>query len=104
MARTLTRYGGDVVQAASAQEALDSIARESRFDVLVTDISMPGMTGIELAQRLKTGLFNTPIIFVTGAELDADDQAEIARLGGVLLRKPFDMVELVRAVQQSAEG
>ena len=104
MARTLTRYGGDVIQAASAQEALDLIAAESRVDVLVTDISMPGMTGIELAQRLKRERFNAPILFVTGAELDADDLAEIARLGGVLLRKPFDMVDLVRAVQHMAEG
>jgi signal transduction histidine kinase/ActR/RegA family two-component response regulator len=104
MARTLTRYGGNVIQAASAHEALDRIAEESRFDVLVTDISMPGMTGIELAQRLRTGLFDAPILFVTGAELDADDQAEVARLGGAVLRKPFDMVELVRAVQQMAEG
>ena len=103
MVRTLTRYGGDVTQAESAQEALASIGQQNGIDVLVTDISMPGMTGIELAQRLKSRAFASPILFVTGAELDGDDLDSIAALGGQLLRKPFDMVELARAVQLMVE-
>jgi signal transduction histidine kinase len=104
MVRTLTRYGGEVTQAESAQEAIGIINQNGGFDVLVTDISMPGMTGIQMAQHLKAGSFTSPILFVTGAELDREDQAAIAELGGRLLRKPFDMVELVKEVQQMAES
>ena len=102
MVRTLMRYGGQVTQAESAQDALDCITREDPFDVVVTDISMPGMTGIEMAQQLKARRVAAAILFVTGAELDDDDHAEIARLRGQLLRKPFDMVELAKTVQQLA--
>ena len=102
MVRTLVRYGGQVTQAESAQEALDFITRGDPFDVVVTDISMPGMTGIEMAQRLKAQRIASPILFVTGAELDAEDHSEITRLDARLLRKPFDMVELAKTVQQLA--
>ena len=98
MARTLSRYGAQVSEAESAHEALIKIGENGGFDVAVTDVSMPGMTGIELAQTLRSRDFALPILFVTGAELDERDNNNIERLGGRLLRKPFDMVELVRHV------
>jgi signal transduction histidine kinase len=102
MARTLTRYGAHVTQAESAQQALDCVATHGTFDVLVTDISMPGMTGIELAQQLSRQSEVAPVLFVTGAELDAADRSNIEALDGRLLRKPFDMVELARTVASLA--
>ncbi len=101
MARTLARYGGEITQAESAPQALAAVAGNA-FDVVVTDISMPGMTGIELASTLKAQQYPAPILFVTGAELNADEHAAIRALGGHLLKKPFDMVELGRRVQQLA--
>ena len=98
MARTLTRYGGDVTQAQSGPEALERI-KQDEFDVLVTDISMPEMTGIELVRRVKALRVPSPVLFVTGAELDDEDLAYIAELNGKLLRKPFDMAELAKTVQ-----
>ncbi|HEY0305402.1 MAG TPA: ATP-binding protein [Longimicrobiales bacterium] len=98
MARTLTRYGGEVTQAQSGAEALERI-KQGEFDVLVTDISMPEMTGIQLVRRVKALHVPSPVLFVTGAELDDEDLAHIAELNGKLLRKPFDMAELAKTVQ-----
>jgi signal transduction histidine kinase len=98
MARTLARHGALVSEADSVIEALKQIAQK-RPDVLVTDISMPGMTGIQLGEQLQAQRVDVPVLFVTGAELDARDEASIAALGARLLKKPFDMFELARAVQ-----
>lgn len=99
MARTLHRYGGVVIEAESAHQALECAHQHGAFDVVITDISMPGMTGIQLAQQLAARRSTVPVLFVTGAELDASDYAAIAALHGQLLRKPFDMVELAKTVQ-----
>jgi len=98
MARTLAQHGGEVREAESAPEALGIIESEMP-DVLVTDISMPGMTGIQLVETLRARRLDVPVLFVSGAELDAREQASIVALNARLLRKPFDMVELARAVQ-----
>jgi CheY-like chemotaxis protein/anti-sigma regulatory factor (Ser/Thr protein kinase) len=99
MARTLARYGGEVTQAESGQQALENISENGAFDVVVTDISMPGMTGIQFAQLLSERRYPAPVLFVTGAELNADEHAAINALGGNLLKKPFDMAELAKRVQ-----
>jgi signal transduction histidine kinase len=99
MARTLARYGGQVSQAESGQQALERVSDNGSFDVVVTDISMPGMTGIEFAQALSEQGYPAPILFVTGAELNTDETAAVNSLGGNLLKKPFDMAELGKRVQ-----
>jgi signal transduction histidine kinase/CheY-like chemotaxis protein len=98
MARTLTQHGAQVREAQSAAEALDTIEKDLP-DVLVTDISMPGMTGIQLVETLRARRVDLPVLFVSGAELDAREQASLVALNARLLRKPFDMVELARSVQ-----
>jgi CheY-like chemotaxis protein len=98
MVRSLARHGAQVSEAESAYEAMKVIDQKA-LDVLVTDISMPGMTGIQLGERIQAQKLGIPILFVTGAEMDARDQASIAALDARLLKKPFDMFELARTVQ-----
>lgn len=98
MARSLARYGADVTEAANSQEALARTADAAAFDAVVTDISMPGMNGIELAREILSRTPAMPIVFVTGAELSDESRAQLDLLGGRLLRKPFDMSELARTV------
>ncbi len=101
MARSLGRFGALTTEADSADTALRIIQEQGRFDVVVTDISMPGMSGIQLAKLLAEPHPDMPILFVTGAELDEGDMAEINGLGGRLLRKPFQIKELARAVSHA---
>jgi signal transduction histidine kinase/CheY-like chemotaxis protein len=102
MTRTLERFGAVVTEAENAQRALDLIQGNS-YEVIVTDISMPGMNGIEMGKTLEKRSVKIPLVFVTGAELDREDRDAIKALGARCLQKPFDMAELARAVSSALQ-
>jgi CheY-like chemotaxis protein len=80
----------------SGVEALEVLELESNFDLIITDVVMPGMTGVELARevaRLHPGL---RVLFVTGYVGDAGTVDELG--GHDLLRKPFTVSQLAAAV------
>jgi len=83
-------------QALSDPNAAFKVAQEWQFDLIVLDIEMPDMTGVELCAKLR-GLANykkTPIVFVTSAT-DFGHRAEVCRSGGNdLIAKPFLATEL----------
>jgi CheY-like chemotaxis protein len=83
-------------QALSDPTAAFSVAQEWQFDLIVLDIEMPGMTGVELCAKLRTlpNYKKTPILFVTSAS-DFEHRAEVCRSGGNdLIAKPFLATEL----------
>lgn len=95
----LTEQGHQVVLARDGQEALD-IAETLPFDVLVTDLAMPRVTGWELIPRLRARRSDLPIVVMTGylppgggRTLFADKRGPLA-----LLHKPFDIGQLVAAL------
>ena len=83
-------------QALSDPAAAFSVAQEWQFDLIVLDIEMPGMTGVELCAKLRSlaNYKKTPIVFVTSAT-DFGHRAEVCRSGGNdLIAKPFLATEL----------
>ena len=92
--RVLSDKGYLVVTASNAQEALSRIA-EAKYDAVFTDIRMPGMDGLELAERVKATQPWTPVVIVTGHGTTANEAR--ARAAGVsaFLRKPLspEMIE-----------
>jgi DNA-binding response OmpR family regulator len=90
------------VEAADAEAALTLFAQpDQHFDAVVTDVHLPGMTGVEMAMRIRAARPDQPIVFVTG---DIDAQlAERALAGGGAgyLLKPFEFFELDAAVAQA---
>ncbi|GAA1805637.1 response regulator [Planosporangium flavigriseum] len=96
--RILARAGHDVVQCPDGSAGLTCV-REHRPDLLLADVVMPGMTGLELASAVKADpeLAEIPIILVTGgwAEMDAAELPKVARL----LRKPVAPQDLVGQVE-----
>src|SRR5262245_2863652 len=88
---------------ASAGEFLASGAWRTS-SCLITDICMPGMSGLDLQARLKAEQIHVPIIFIT-AHGDEDVRLQALRSGGVaFLAKPVDheaLLEAVRAALQS---
>lgn len=97
LAITIRKAGYDIVQASSAEEALDAIA-ENQPDLAVLDISMPGMSGIELAQRLhdETAI---PFMFLsTHTEPDIVRQAAGQGAIGYLV-KPIDFAQVVSVIE-----
>jgi PleD family two-component response regulator len=83
-------------QALSNPSAAFSVAQEWQFDLIILDIEMPGMTGVELCGKLRSlpNYKKTPILFVTSAA-DFEHRAEVFRSGGNdLIAKPFLATEL----------
>ena len=94
---TLERSGCRVLRADGAPQALDLATRE-RFDVIVTDIVMPGMSGIELVRALRRQGYDQPVIYMSGHGADAEAQAAT---DGALLRKPFPREAVLSAVARA---
>jgi PAS domain S-box-containing protein len=86
--------GHAVVDAGSAEEALVLI-RSERFDILLTDLGLPGMSGAALAERVRETYPDIGVIFATG---NADMPAITAGPKPILLQKPYDNSSLLRAV------
>jgi CheY-like chemotaxis protein/two-component sensor histidine kinase len=85
----LADLGYQVIEAASAEEALGLIESGARIDLVVTDHLMPGMTGTEFARTLRTGRPELPVLVVSGfAEVDGV-ASDLPRL-----TKPFRKDEL----------
>lgn len=100
--RALGRSGYDVVCAATGQQAFD-LLQSGTFDLLLSDIVMPEMDGIALAQHAQA-LPNPPrVMFITGfaaVALHANDSVPDVRL----LSKPFHLKDLVAEVGQLLQG
>jgi FixJ family two-component response regulator len=100
----LLKSAGFLAQAfASADEFLRS-GHQRETACLITDIRMPGMSGLELQARLNAGHARIPTIFIT-AHGDAKMRMQAMRAGAVeFLAKPFDdeaLLESVRAAMES---
>ena len=96
LARALERSGYDVVSVDRGTAAIPLIESD-RFDLLLTDIVMPEMDGIELAQHTAKVAPQTQVMFITGfaaVSLRAEENVPQAKL----LSKPFHLKDLVREV------
>lgn len=100
MAEVLETFGYKVVSAATGQEGL-RVLSEQAVDVLLTDLGMPGMGGLEVARAAKAIAPGVPVVVVTGW---ADD--EVARARGhevdAVLMKPVDPDSLLGIVGDMA--
>ncbi|MEO1319758.1 MAG: ATP-binding protein, partial [Pseudomonadota bacterium] len=97
--KTLENLGCRVIAADSGAAALE-LAATRAFDVLLTDIIMPGMSGIDLVEALRRDGFQQRVIYTTGH--GADDEARAAA-HGPLLRKPFRRQALITALAEALE-
>ncbi len=97
MAEVLEASGYAVLSAASGQEGLKTLSEHS-IDVVVTDVGMPGMGGLEMAKAAKAIAPTVPVVIVTGwAERDDIARARGREVDAVLI-KPVDPDALTSAV------
>ena len=100
--RRFGRRGFRVAQAASSEEALRLIERR-QFDVAVFDMVMPGMTGLELLEKLKADRAEFEIILLTG-QGTIESAVKTMKLGAYdYLTKPFPLAELEVLIQKAYE-
>lgn len=99
----LRTAGFETLSAASGVQALKLMATQP-VDLVVTDVVMPDMDGIELIQALRSKFLRIPVIAMSGGGvLSADDCLDFAgKLGAArVLAKPFSLHELVTAAQEA---
>ncbi|CAN7177926.1 response regulator [Pseudoduganella sp. LjRoot289] len=89
---------GHTVSGVCDGEQAWALLQAQRFDILFTDISLPGMSGIELARRMLAGGSQARIIFSTGYDKEALERLEFH---ASVLRKPYDLMELKAALDNS---
>jgi FixJ family two-component response regulator len=94
-------YGADGY--ASAEDYIGLIGGKS-FDCVVTDIHMPGMSGLDLMKRLAARGSTTPVVLIT-ARSDTNLEAKAAAAGAArLLRKPFEINDLIECIEGAVKG
>jgi CheY-like chemotaxis protein len=94
----LERAGYEVREAQDGVAALD-LAQQAAFDVLITDLVMPGPRGTELLERFRSTLPDLKVIAMSGYY--ADDELNDAPQDVEFLRKPFDHVRLLHVIKQA---
>ncbi|HXK47618.1 MAG TPA: response regulator [Deltaproteobacteria bacterium] len=97
----LGRLGYEVITKTSCAEALEVFGDDpGRFDLVITDMTMPGLTGDKVAQRLMSIRHDIPIILCTG--YSEHMTKELARSIGIreFLLKPIEMGELAKTVRK----
>ena len=94
----LAELGHTVSEAATAEEAL-VVMQQRRFDVIVTDLGLPGLSGGEFAHEARKFAPDIGIIFATGNDLIPD---EVSIEGGILLKKPYGSEEIAAAFEAIA--
>jgi DNA-binding response OmpR family regulator len=93
----LTQSGYTVEMAGDAPEALERLAAFPA-DLVVSDVNLPGMSGIELVKAIRRSGLRQPVLLMTGAERVGADAARNCGAAGCL-RKPMTLDELVWAIE-----
>jgi CheY-like chemotaxis protein len=103
VATILERAGHEVIALPNGLACLDLLTRD-RIDLVVTDIFMPGLNGLQLMAQIRARGVRIPVIGMTGGMTGQIRPFvdTMSRLGAAsVLTKPFSGVELLRAIQSS---
>ncbi len=99
LARALTKAGHRVRAVGDGIEATDRLARDD-FDLLLADVVMPGLDGIELARRAVAEKPGLRIMFITGFAAVAMKHSELKTARAKVLSKPFHLRDLVAQIDR----
>ncbi|UCD27642.1 MAG: response regulator [Planctomycetota bacterium] len=105
VADVITKSGGEVESARDGNEALAMINRRS-YDLVITDIRMPGRNGYEIFAAVKNTYPDCPVMFITGFGYDPNHSIIRARKEGLaaVLYKPFKVDELLNEVRAAVSA
>ncbi len=100
----LGNLGARVDSAASATEA-QRLLRNQAYDVVLTDVRMPGMSGLDLHRDIdeRNPSLAERFVFMTGDFVNDDIRNDVMKTGGPLLEKPFTLDELAQALDTAAK-
>ncbi len=100
LARSLQKAGHEVAAVGNGLEALPMMAEED-FELLIADIVMPGMDGLELARRASREIPGIRVIFITGFAAVAMNARNFNAPNTKVLSKPFHLRALIDEVTRT---
>jgi DNA-binding response OmpR family regulator len=86
--------------ASMAEEALQYVEVEN-YDAILTDIAMPGLSGVDLLQKIQELSPSTPVILISGKGEEQDPKALLALGAFAYVTKPFSLDELEEVVERA---
>ncbi|MBC8044976.1 MAG: response regulator [Rhizobacter sp.] len=90
----------EVILAGNGREAFDFfVANQSRIKAVITDLVMPELYGDKLIEQIHAIDADMPVILMTGFEKEVDVPSLVKRLGGMFVKKPFDIFEFAKLVR-----
>jgi CheY-like chemotaxis protein len=100
----LRRAGYDVTPVSDGAEALERlIGLAQPIDILVTDVVMPGMSGIDLAERVLDRFPEAGVVLLSGYTAETLDLDRVVTRGAIFLSKPVTSNDLLDAVRGARE-
>ena len=91
----LFNYTSTIVE--SGEHALKLFAEGERFELVITDINMPGISGIEMTKKIKQQFPSLPVIIMTGY---SDNEIVGKQTGDEFIRKPFAIDKMMNLIQK----
>jgi two-component system chemotaxis response regulator CheY len=101
LTRTFLEHEGySVFSSGDTERAVQIFRSVPHIDLLVTDLYMPGRSGMELARELKAIRSEVPVLLISGGMLEKEQEAGLQDEGWSFLAKPFRLPELLAAVHR----
>jgi len=89
--------------ASMAEEAFQYLEVE-HYDAIISDIAMPGLTGVELLKRVQLRDEETPVILISGKDGEQDSKFLLALGAFAYVTKPFSLDEIEQVVERAMAG
>ncbi len=99
----LQKSGYEVLIAGDGQQALDIINSEDKIDLIVLDIKMPGISGVDVLKEMARTNNKTPVVILSGSIGVQENVDELNKLGydeDQILYKPVDLNELLERIKE----
>lgn len=107
LAAYINNHGFNAIAFGNAQDALDYLNENSGVDLVITDIILPGMSGVDLIAAIRTTQRRVRIIAMSGHDHSSNELSVFSELDAAFLNKPFrmnDLLNLVRAQLDDQAG
>ncbi len=100
LADLLRAMGHEVVDVSNGRDALLLMENESGWDLVMTDLGMPDLSGWDVARAISSRADPPPVILVTGWGIQLDDRMLIESGVSAVVAKPFTIEEILEAVER----
>jgi len=100
----LVREGFDVETATNGRQALDLLMSGRPFDLVITDVRMPKMDGLELLRQIRKWRKNLPVIVMTGYATLKNGLEALQEEAFDYISKPFDLKVLMKVVREALKS